>query len=144
MFGWGWGRSLLLLLGALVLATYLGLLSSGRIEEAIRWLAARSGTGGAFREPGAGRLEGLFVIISFLLLTPIAALGALFLLVFVVMFLAGTLGPIARVLGMPKWLFMGLLVAGLGGVAYAKSEAWWPWLLWVSGVVAQAFLSVTQ
>lgn len=144
MFGWGWGRWLLLLVGVLFLASYLGWLSWGPVEDALRRLAIRPGVPEVFRDIGVGRAEALFVLLSFLVLTPFATLVGLFLFVFLLMILVGTLGPLWRLLGLPQWTLVGLLLVILGGAAYARSALWLPWVLWLSGLVAQAYFSVTQ
>ena len=143
MFGWGWGRWLLLLLGILVVAAYFGLLAGGRLEESVQWLAGKGGAEGSFKELGSGRGEAMFIVMAFLFLTPVAVLGGLFLVVFVLVVLAGTLHPVARILGLPQWSMVGVVALALAGVAYANLEGWLPELLRVSGIIAQAFLSVT-
>ncbi len=142
MFQWGWGRRLLLLLGGLILATYFGLLSWGGVDEAVQWLASKAGASGSFRDPVAGRGEAYVIVMAFLFLTPLAILVALFLLVFVVVVLAGTLRPVGRMLGLPQWALMVLVTGVLAGVGYAKTAVWLPWALRVSGIVVHAFLSL--
>jgi hypothetical protein len=142
MFGWGWGRWLLLLLGILVVAAYFGLLSGGRLEESIQWLASKGGADGSFKEPGAGRGEAFFIVMAFLFLTPVAILGGIFLLVFALVVLAGTLHPVARVLGLPQWSMVGVVAIVLAGVGYANLGRWLPELLRLSGIIAQALLSL--
>ena len=137
MLGWGWGRWLLLLFGVLFLASYLGWLSWGPVENAIRTLAIRPGVPEVFRDIAVGRTEALFILLSFLLLTPLATLVGLFLFVFLLMILAGTLGPLWRLLGLPQWALVVLLGVVLGGVAYARNGMWLPWVLRFSGLVAQ-------
>lgn len=139
-----WGRGLLLLLGASVLAVYLGFVSWGPVDEAIQWLATKADGRGTLEDPVARRGESYLVVISFLFLTPVAGLIALFLFVFVLMVLAGMLSPVGRVLRLPNWAFMVLLTCGLAGIAYAKTEMWLPWVVWMSGLVANAFLSLAQ
>ena len=139
---WGWGRWSLLLLGVLILATYLGVLWLGGVQGALEWLQAQSGAGDTFQRPGAVRGEGFFVLLAFMLLGPVAALVALLLGLFVLVVLAGTLAPVGRLLGVPNWILMTLVVGGLGGLAYLEGEVWIPWGLWMVGLVASAFLSV--
>ncbi len=139
---WGWGRWSLLLVGVLVLATYLGVLWLGGVQGALQWLEAKSAAGGTFQRPGAVRGEGFFVLLAFMLLAPVAAAVALLLVLFVLMVLAGTLAPIGRLLRLPNWLLMTLAVGGLGGLAYTEREMWVPWGLWMVGLFASAFLSV--
>lgn len=139
---WGWGRWSLLLLGVLILAIYLGVLWLGGVQGALQWLEAKSGAGDTFQRPGAVRGEGFFVLLAFMLLAPLAVAVALFLVLFVLVVLAGTLAPVGRLLGLPNWVLMTLAVGGLGGLAYAEREVWVPWGLWMVGLFASAFLSV--
>ncbi|MBI3031418.1 MAG: hypothetical protein HYY64_18110 [Candidatus Rokubacteria bacterium] len=142
MSGWGWGRWSLLLLGVLILATYLGVLWLGGVQGALDWLQAQSGAGDPFQRPGTLRGEGFFVLLAFMLLAPFAAIVALLLILFVLLVLAGTLAPVGRLLGLPNWVLMVLAVGGLGGLAYVGREVWAPWGLWTVGLVVSAFLSV--
>ncbi len=139
---WGWGRWLLLVLGVLILATYLAVLSAGGVREALQWLEAKSGARGSFQQPGSVRGEGFFVLLAFLLLMPLFVLVALFLVLFVMVVLAGTLAPVGRLVGLPNWVLNALIAVGLAALAYAESVVWFPWALWGAGVVASAFLSV--
>ena len=139
---WGWGRWFLLLLGVLILATYLGVLWLGGVQEALQWLGAKSGAGDTFQRPGAVRGEGFFVLLAFMLLAPPAAAVALLLVLFVLVVLAGILAPVGRLLGLPNWVLMTLAVGGLGVLAYAESDVWVPWGLWMVGIFVSAFLSV--
>ena len=139
---WGWGRWSLLLLGVLILATYLGVLWLGGVQGALQWLEAKSGAGDTFQRPGAIRGEGFFVLLAFMLLAPFATVVALLLVLFVLVVLAGTLAPVGRLLGLPNWVLMTLAVGGLGSLAYAEREVWVPWGLWMVGLFASAFLSV--
>ncbi len=139
---WGWGRWSLLLLGVLILATYLGVLWLGGVQGALQWLEVKSGAGDTFQRPGAIRGEGFFVLLAFMLLAPFATLVALLLVLFVLVVLAGTLAPVGRLLGLPNWVLMTLAVGGLGGLAYAERDVWVPWGLWMVGLFASAFLSV--
>ena len=125
-----------------MLTTYLGVLSLGGVQGTLQWLEAKSSAGDTFQRPGAVRGEGFFVLLAFMLLAPVAAAVALLLVLFVLMVLAGTLAPVGRLLGLPNWVLMTLVVGGLGGLAYTEREVWAPWGLWMVGLFASAFLSV--
>src|SRR3972149_3395258 len=64
---WGWGRWSLLLLGVLILATYLGVLWLGGVQGALEWLEGEAGAGDAFPRPGAVRRGGVFFLLRVLL-----------------------------------------------------------------------------
>lgn len=139
-----WGRWLLLLLGVVVVAGYLGFVSWGGVDEAVQWLASQGDNRGALQDPVARRGESYLVVLSFLFLTPVAGLIGAFLFVFVLMIVAGMLRPIGHALHLPNWAFMALLACGLAGVAYVKTDLWLPWVVWMSGLIANAFLSVAR
>lgn len=139
---WGWGRWLLLLMGVLILATYIAVSLLGGVPEALQWLEAKSGAGGTFQQPGAIRGEGFFILLAFLLLTPLAVLVVLFLVLFVLVVLAGTLAPVGRLLGLPNWVLTTFVAVAVGGLAYAGHEVWVPWGLSLVGLFASAFLNV--
>ena len=127
-----WTQWLLLVVGPLFLATYTGLLSWEPVEEAIKQLATQT--------PGLTRAEGLLGLVSLLLLTPLVSMVALFLLVFVWVILAGTLGRVGRMLGLPDWALFLLVATGSAGAVYANSGAWLPWSLQAFDRVAGAYL----
>lgn len=127
-----WTQWLLLLVGPLFLASYLGLLSWEPVEEAIKQLGSYT--------PGLARAEGILGLVSLLLLTPLVGVVALFLLLFVWVVIAGILGPIGRMLGFPDWAFFLIVVTGSVGAVYANSETWVPWSLQVFDRVATAYL----
>ena len=127
-----WTQWLLLLVGPLFLASYLGLLSWEPVQEAIKQLASYS--------PGLARAEGILGLVSLLLLTPLVGVVALFLLLFVWVVLAGILGPVGRILGLPNWAFFLLVATASAGAVYANSEAWVPWSLQVFDRIATAYL----
>ncbi len=127
-----WSHWLLFLVGPMFLATYFGLLSWGPVEEAIKQILSQ--------QPGLPRAEGLLGLVSLLLLTPIVGVVALFLLLFVWVVLAGTLGRVGRMLGLPDWAFLLLVATVSAGLVYAKSETWLPWSLQALDRVASAYL----
>lgn len=132
LFPRGWSQWLLFLVGPMFLATYFGLLSWDPVEDAIKQLGSQ--------QPGLARAEGLLGLVSLLLLTPIVGMVALFLLFFVWVVLAGTLGPIGRMLGLPDWVFFLLVASVSAGLVFANSGAWLPWSLQVFERIANAYL----
>lgn len=55
---------------------------------------------------------------------------ALFLLLFGMVIVVMTLGPIVRAVGLPDWVLVLPLGGAFSRVAYSQSEAWLPWSLW--------------
>lgn len=128
---WRWNHWFLLLVGSLFLASYLNLLSWGPIADAIQYLVS---------EPGVIRAEAVFGLVTLLLLTPLAAMVALFLLLLVWVGLAAVFGPIARALRVPDWAFTLLLAAASAGIVYSKSGMWLPWSMSVIDQITNAYL----
>ena len=137
---WSATQWLLLAAGLLLLASYFRLVSWGQVEAAIHYLAEQPRVQETYQDPATGRAAALFVVFSFLLLTPFSVLGALFVLVFAVSILSAILGSIGRQVGIPEWTFKSVVVAGLAGMAYAQSPLWLPWGLRALGLVARAYL----
>jgi len=127
-----WTHWLLLLVGPLFLASYFGLLSWAPVKEAVGQLTNQPA--------GVSRAEGLLGLVSLLLLTPIVGMVGLFLLLFALVVLAGTLAPVARMSGIPQWVFTLLVAVGSSGTVYANREAWVPWFLQALDRVASAYL----
>ncbi|MFQ5962317.1 MAG: hypothetical protein ACE5MG_13065 [Candidatus Methylomirabilales bacterium] len=138
-----WTHWLLLLAIGLFLATYLGLVSWEPVHETIEWLASQPARSDTFQNPG-GRQEALLLLVSVLLLTPIAASVTLFLLVSALAILAELLASVGLRLGLPHWTLIVMLSAGFASVAYATRSVWLPWSLELLGLLAQAYLTVLR
>lgn len=126
---WRWTHWVMLLVGPLFIVTYFSLLSWTPVDEAITRLAGELGQRGALGNPLL-RAETVFGLVSLLLLAPIAGMVALFLLLFGMVILVTTLGPICRVVGLPDWALVLLLGGVSSRVVHAHSEVWLPWSLW--------------
>ena len=137
---WRWSHWVLLLVGPLFIVTYLSLLSWGPVDEAIQRLAGEPGPRDALRSSGLLTAEAVLGLVSLLLLTPLVGMVVLFLLLFAMVIVGITLGPLLRGLGLPDWTVV--LVAGVtfSWVLYSKSEAWLPWSLWCLDRLATAYL----
>ena len=136
---WRWTHWVLLLVGPLFIVLYLSLLSWSPVEEAITRLAGELGQRGALQN-SLFRAETVFGLVSLLLLTPLAGMVALFLLLFAMVIVVTSLGPIVRVVGLPDWVLVLLLGAASSHVVYSKSEVWLPWSLWFLDRVATIYL----
>ncbi len=132
---------MLLLLGALLLiGAYLGLLPT--VRETMQRLASRPDVAGKFADPAAGRAEALFMLLVFLLMTPLTALAAFVVGGFTVLVLMALLRPLATALGMPEWAPRAVLVLALLGVVYATSGLWLPASMKLVSLVARAYVVV--
>ena len=142
MFGllpWGWTHWVLLVVGPLFVVAYLSLLSWGPVGEVIKRLSSHPGPHSMAGGVGLLRAEALLGLVSLLLLTPLAGMVALFLMLFGMVILATTVGPLGRLLGLPDWAFMLILGAILSVVLHADSQVWLPWSLWVLDRLASAY-----
>ena len=133
---WRWPHWVLLSLGLLYLASYFGLVSVGRVEQELEWLAGNpEATANVYRDTGQG--EALVVVFAFLLLTPVAGAVALAVPLFMSAAVAAFLNRTTR---MPvvagTVLFWIVLLAG----AYLFQEHWWPQAKWFINLLARGFL----
>ncbi len=136
---WGWTHWVLLVVGPLFVVAYLSLLSWGPIGEVIKRLSSDPGQSHMAGGAGILRAEALLGLVSLLLLTPLAGMVALFLILFGMVILATTLGPLGRLLGLPNWTCMLILGAVLSAVLYANSQVWLPWSLWALDRLVSAY-----
>jgi hypothetical protein len=133
---WRLSHWLMLLTGSVCVATYLNLLSWDPIVGAIQGLAPQgSGFIGAVT---AG--ESIVGLLTLLLLTPLAAVVALFLLLMAWIGIALALRPVTSLVGIPDWAGV-LVVAGVSVVwIYARSDGWVPWASAVIDRLLNAYL----
>jgi len=137
---WRWTHWILLLVGPLFVVAYLSLWSWGPIDEAIQRLQHQPELLNAGRNVGVLRAETLVGLVSLLLLTPLVGTVALFMLLFAMVILAVTLGPLVRVLGLPEWVLVLLLGGAISSAVYAESEVWLPWSWWLLDHLATAYI----
>jgi len=137
---WRWTHWILLLLGPLFVVAYLSLWSWGPIDEAIQRLQHQPELLNAGRNVGVLRAETLVGLVSLLLLTPLVGMVALFMLLFAMVILAVTLGPLVRVLGLPEWVLVLLLGGAISSAMYAESEVWLPYSWWLLDHIATAYI----
>ena len=137
---WRWTHWVLVLVGPLFVVAYLSLWSWGPIDEAIQRLQRQPELLNAGRNVGVLRAETLVGLVSLLLLTPLVAMVALFMLLFAMVILAVTLGPLVRVLGLPEWVLVLLLGGAISSAVYAESEVWLPWSWWLLDHLATAYI----
>ncbi|MBI3031115.1 MAG: hypothetical protein HYY64_16550 [Candidatus Rokubacteria bacterium] len=128
------------MVGPLFVVAYLSLWSWGPIDEAIQRLQHQPGLLNVGRDASLLQAEALVGLVSLLLLTPLAGMVALFMLLFVMVILAITLGPLVRLVGLPDWLLVLVLGAAASGAVYAESEVWLPYSWWLLDHIATAYI----
>jgi len=127
----------LLVLAAIVgLAWYVDFsdIFEGWMEE----LAAHHDVAKAFADPTSGRIDALLLLVSFFLLTPIVLglllLGFVFVLIVFLLFAE----PIVRLLKLPLWSCVPIVLIGAAIAAYVMRDSWYPQFLYVIRLVAKA------
>jgi hypothetical protein len=120
-----------------------------RVDAGIRWLANQAAVGRELQNPSYRAPEALFVLLAFLILTPLAGLLLFTLLQFVATIVEGMLESMGRILGLParrsrrcSVFARALVFVGTAGLAYGGSQIWLPRCLWVLGLVARAYLTL--
>jgi hypothetical protein len=127
-------------LGLLYLASYLGLVSVGRVEQELEWLAGNpDATSSIYQDTGQG--EALFMVFAFLLLTPVAIGLALLVPLFISAAVAAFLN---RATNLPVLAGTLLFWLVLVTIAYFYQELWWPQTRWFVNLVARGFLIAMQ
>jgi len=132
------GHRLRVLLLVVLIATAITifLLSSGRLEERITWLANQPSGTSAFQHPESGRSDALIALISTAVLTPIAIL----IVMIAFMFLVGMFEGVLVLVHLPDWL--SAPVVGLVSVVamYLTASSWVPPSFAALTLVARAYI----
>lgn len=137
MSSWRWPHWVLLSLALLSLASYAGLVSLGGVEVGLERLAGNPEATAVLFEKDTGRAEALFVVMGFLLLTPVVLL----IIASVPMFLSAlTATYLNRLTGMPLGVTTLAVWFIFVVVAAFNASQWWPWAQWLTQLVARAFL----
>lgn len=130
----------LLVLIVLFLFGYFGLITWGRVEEALESLAAYS-SGSSVFQAKVDRADAIFIVFMFLMLTPMAVVAMGGLIAFVGTVLAGFLESLVRTPGTPDWIFT-VVVYVTFAVAAFLTRAWWlPEAQGFLSLVARAILA---
>ncbi len=124
-------------LGAVAVALYLGLLRSARVESVLEQLADQSQTTAALFAQDGGRGEALVIVFGFLLLTPVAFAMIAFVPLFTSGIVAEFLFSVARV---PHAVGSVAFFIVITLLAWLKVEAWLPSIQWLGSLIARAFL----
>ena len=134
---------ILLVLVALFLFTYFGLLSWGRIEDALESLAEHP-RGAKVFQAKIDRADALIIVLMFLLLTPMAMVAVFGAIAFIGAVLAGFLESLLRVIGLADWVFALAVYLLLGVAGYFTRAVWLPQAQGFMSLVARAILAAYQ
>ncbi len=108
------------------------------LKNILTTLASQPDTKDAFGDPLAGRTDALIMLVSFFLLTPFALLVALLALTFIMIAALLITEPFFRLLRLPTWPCVPVVLGGVAWGAYIVRESWMPPLLYVLGLAARA------
>ncbi len=133
----------LLSLGALFLFTYFGLLSWGRVEDALEALAAKPAGAPVFASK-VERSDAIFLVFMFLMLTPLALVALGGIVAFAGSVLAGLLESLVKTPGLPDWAFTGVVYLAAIVVGYFTRAAWQPQVQGLLSLIARAVLAAYQ
>jgi hypothetical protein len=125
-------------LAAAVLAWYAGLF--GGLRPHVVSLASRPDVADAFNEPLTAHTDALLMLVSFVLLTPVALGLGVGVIVFAVIVALLITEPALRSLNLPSWTCVPVVLMALGYGAWAARDQWVPQLLYVGGLAAKASL----
>jgi hypothetical protein len=127
---------------ALFVLTYFGLLSWGKVQEALEAVAAKP-TGAKVFAAKVDRADAIFMVFMFFFLTPLALVAFLGLIGFLGAMLAGFLEALWKTPGMPDWLFTGFVYLLLLVLAYFTRALWLPDTLGFFSLIARAFIAAS-
>jgi hypothetical protein len=103
-------------------------------------LASHPDTADAFDDYLAGRTDALLMLVSVFLLTPIVLGLVLLALVFVLVVVLAAAEPVLRLMRLPLWVCVPVLLVGLAVAAYVVRAMWFPQLAYFAGLGAKAWI----
>src|SRR5262249_6945814 len=109
-------------------------------REFLRQLADRPEAGTMFKDPSSDRFDATVFLYTVLVITPLAAIGALAALAIGLVMVEVTIIPVARKLGVPDGFMHAMLLIGAAVTVYVESSVWLPGSLKLLGLVARAYL----
>jgi sterol desaturase/sphingolipid hydroxylase (fatty acid hydroxylase superfamily) len=124
-------------LGLLALST-LAWYSGGPtgVEDRIVTLANHPEARTAFQDPESGRSDAMVTLVSFAVLTPLAAGVAATIVIFAIK----AFETVLAVVRLPAWLSAPIVIAAVVTGVYATTELWMPNSLYAAGMVSRAYL----
>ena len=138
-----WRHWILLALCVAFLASYLGFISWGKVEQALERLADQPSVRERLASP-IGRGEAIVTSFMFVLLTPVALAAAGGIVAFVAAVVAGLLRTVVPVRDLPDWLFASTAYVALGVAAWIERGLWLDAVWEFVGLIARALLIATQ
>jgi hypothetical protein len=131
-----WTLWLLALLAVVGLAWYLDWFAPFRAF--LGWLASGPDVRYAYRDPEHGRLDAMLMLLSFTLVAPMVVLVVAVALAFALIVAALLFEPFVRILRLPAWTSVPVVLVAVGYAAYSFQALWLPQSMHVLGLVARA------
>ena len=126
----------------LLMATLLLAWSTGLFVPVEQWLASLAGNPEVrdrFNDPYYGRVDALTTLLSFVVLSPFAALIIIGAFTFTLLIVAVLLEPLLRTFQLPDWVALPVVLAGSACGVWAASGFWVPQSLYALGLVIKAW-----
>ena len=146
IFEWGWRNWLLLVLAAVAVGGYFGVLPTVEralelptAPAAIERLASQPTVTGSFSEPFHGRMDAWMVIFLFIFLSPLALFMAVTIGILLLSVLAGTLAPVVG----GERIAMLVVELGSGIAIFLTRDSWLPQVMYFLGLIARAYVVVS-
>jgi hypothetical protein len=137
---WHWIVAVALVL---LLVSYLGLLSWGKLGEALEALAEKPSGAQVFHAK-IDRADAIFMVFAVLVMTPIALVATGALIAFVGSVLTGLLEAVYHRPGMPDWVTTLLVYVILVVVAVFTRSIWFPQAQGLASLIARAMIAAAR
>lgn len=138
-----WSHWTLLVLVVIFLMSYFGLVSWGKIGDAIEALAENP-SGAQMFHVQIDRADAIFMVFMFLMLTPLALVAIVGLIAFVGAVLTGMLESMYHRPGMPEWIFTLSVYLVLLVVAFLTRAIWSPQAVGLASLIARSMIAATR
>jgi hypothetical protein len=137
---WHW---IILVALVLLLVSYFGLLSWGRLGQALEALA-NTPSGAQVFHVKIDRADAIFMVFAFLIMTPIAVVATVSLVAFIGSVLTGLLEAVYHRPGMPDWVTTLLVYLILAVAAFFTRSLWFPHARGLASLIARAMIAAVE
>jgi len=138
-----WSHWVLLVLVVIFLMSYFGLVSWGKIGDAIESLAENP-RGAAIFYAKIDRSDAIFMVFMFLLLTPLALIAIGTLIAFIGAVLTGFFEAMYHRPGMPDWISTLSVYLLLAVVALLTRSVWSPHAVGLASLIARSMIAASR
>lgn len=138
-----WSHWVLLVLVVIFLMSYFGVVSWGKIGDAIESLAEHP-RGAQIFYAKIDRSDAIFMVFMFLLLTPLALIAIGTLIAFIGAVLTGFLEAMYHRSGMPDWISTLSVYLLLAVVALLTYSVWSPHAVGLASLIARSMIAASR